>query len=427
MAVDLLKPVLSNRTRSINFFNGRLLAGEDLTTEQKANRVAHSLLGQAIGDGVVYGLEVKESAQSSTTLSPVLAVTQGLAVNQNGACLLLDTDTEVALVRPANGSNGSGNSSSIFQECTPTQTGAYIAGAGVYLLTIGPANASQGLAEVNGVSTTQARCNTKYNVQGVQFRLISIDLTDAELDDTNHLRNLVAYKCFGVAQETAFVTDPFNTPLTSYGLLDDLRSQQALTKCEVPLAVLYWTATSGVVFVDMWAVRRPVFPQAATEMWAPVASRRRMAEGLAMFFQFQEQIDEMVISGTNPSWAVRATENFRYLPAAGFLPIAQGGVNGFTVDAFFEPVIHRDPEFFDGSLLHWLLKSSVEYAPVDLESSEMVRLYKTWQSEKAIAEGASAQNYVVFTSPHVPYLATARFDVARWDYSNYAECCAVST
>src|SRR5208337_1144897 len=119
MAVNLLTPILSTRSRSINFFNGRLLAGEDLTTEQQTNRVAHSLLGQAAGDGVVYGLEVTQSALSSTPAAPVLAVTQGLAINKNGGWLLLDSDTEIALVRPANGSNGSGNTTTIFQDCTP--------------------------------------------------------------------------------------------------------------------------------------------------------------------------------------------------------------------------------------------------------------------------------------------------------------------
>src|SRR5260370_18506328 len=144
MTVDLLKPVLSNRTRSINFFNGRLLAGEDLTTEQMTNRAAHALLGQALGDGVVYGLEVQESGKSSTLQAPTLAITQGLAINKNGASLLLDTDTELALVRPPTAANGT---SAIFQDCTPTQTGAYIAGAAVYMLTFGTANTPHGLAE----------------------------------------------------------------------------------------------------------------------------------------------------------------------------------------------------------------------------------------------------------------------------------------
>src|SRR5215467_15864430 len=88
MTSNLLTPILNDRTRSVNFFNGRLLTGEDLTAEQQANRVAHSLLGQSIGPGVAYGLEVSESTVSSTKKAPVLAITRGLAINPNGALLL---------------------------------------------------------------------------------------------------------------------------------------------------------------------------------------------------------------------------------------------------------------------------------------------------------------------------------------------------
>ena len=70
MANNLLTPIVNNRTRSVNFFNGRLLTGEDLTAEQQANRVAHSLLGQAAGAGVAYGLEVSESATLSQVARP---------------------------------------------------------------------------------------------------------------------------------------------------------------------------------------------------------------------------------------------------------------------------------------------------------------------------------------------------------------------
>src|SRR5213595_773753 len=90
MTNNLLTPILNDRTRSVNFFNGRLLTGEDLTAEQKANRVAHGLLGQAVGSGVSHGLEVAEATLSSTKQSPVLAIRQGLAFNRNGAALLLD-------------------------------------------------------------------------------------------------------------------------------------------------------------------------------------------------------------------------------------------------------------------------------------------------------------------------------------------------
>jgi len=45
-------PILEGGIQSINFFNGRLLSGEDLSQEQLANLQARHLLGKAIGDGV---------------------------------------------------------------------------------------------------------------------------------------------------------------------------------------------------------------------------------------------------------------------------------------------------------------------------------------------------------------------------------------
>ena len=162
-------------------------------------------------------------------------------------------------VRPATAATAS---TSVFQDCSPVQSGAYVAGAGVYLLTVAPASAAEGLAEVSGVSTAAASCNTNYNADGVQFRLIQIDqtmeLTPAQLADANHLQNLVAYQCLGVSNWNSVWTDPLGSPVEQFGLMDTLRSSQTLTACEVPLAVIYWTADQGIVFLDMWCVRRPV-------------------------------------------------------------------------------------------------------------------------------------------------------------------------
>src|ERR1700744_1456746 len=101
MAINLSTPIVNTRTPAVNFFNGRLLSGEDLTTEHQSNRAARALLGQAIGPGVVFGYQVAGSLASSTAQAPVLSIAQGLAVNPNGASLLLEIDTEVALTRPA--------------------------------------------------------------------------------------------------------------------------------------------------------------------------------------------------------------------------------------------------------------------------------------------------------------------------------------
>jgi hypothetical protein len=417
MAVDLLQAITNPRTTSVNFFNGRLLSGEDLTTEQKANRAAHHWLGQAIGDGVVYGLEVQESIASSSVQTPVLLVNPGLAVNRTGAALALADVAEVSLVRPATPSS---TGASTFSACSPVQTGAYIAGAGVYLLTIAPAQASQGVAPVNGISTLQASCNTKYNVDGVQFRLIPTSFTQAELSDLTHLRNTAAYKCFGLDFWDALRTDAFGTTPTSFGLVDQLRRNQQLTNCEVPLALLAWTATGGIVFIDMWAVRRASTRRDASARWALAVNQRPLMEAEAAFLQFQDHLDALRNSTPAPQ-QLKATDFFRYLPPAGLLPIfSSSAAPGFDYLQFFSGQTLRNPAFIDGARLETILRKSLEYRPIDLQSGEMIWLYLVRQNQQAITQlGTSPQPYLMFVTGQAPNYGDAHFDVSRWGFSNF--------
>jgi hypothetical protein len=429
MAVDLLTLVPSPRTRSVNFFNGRLLAGEDLTAEQQTNRAAHGLLGRAVGDGVVAGLEVEASARSNTVLSPTLKVTAGLAINRRGASLVLDADTEVALVRPAD-ATAAGGSAVIFQDCTPPTAGAYVAGAGVYLLTIGPASAPQGLAEVSGLSTSQSPCNSKYNAEGVQFRLIPIDLKPDELADTDRMRNRVAYDCFGVAEQAIFVTNPVGTQasLSSYGLIDRLRSGQLLTDCEVPLAVLYWTATGGLVFVDMWAVRRRPTPGAVTSTWPLVTGFRRRSEAEAMFLQFEDQVQSILLNETGSLGKISADSRFAFLPAAGVLPLT--GKNtpaGFDPQVFFGPHASKDVATTDGDLVRDLFEDALTHEPIELARAGKIQLYLIWENLKAMETDDTMQGVLIFASAALRYRGIARFGkkefsarTAKWSLSRFA-------
>ncbi len=422
MAVDLLTLIPSTRTRSINFFNGRLLAGEDLTTEQQSNRAAHALLGQAIGDGVAYGLEVSISHSSSTPALPVLKITSGLAINKNGGALSLEKDVEVALVRSGNG--GGATATPIFQDCTPPQAGSYVAGTGCYLLTVGPATAPQGLAEVSGLDNTQALCNSKYNVQGVQFRNIPI-LQNVTLPDQNHIRNFIAYHCFGTTDRNKFVADPFNGNLTTYGLVDQLRASQTVTNCEVPLAVMYWTSDLGVAFVDMWSVRRPMFPHATAATWTPFASRRRAVEGLAMFLQFQDHLDDLVAATAAPTSLI-AADFFQYLPSLGLIPI--GNIvprQGLDYLQFFLHDTFSNPVFMDDTHIEALLQMSFLFPPIDLSRQELIWLYQIRENQQAIDTGTSstASLYMIFANGHLPFQGNARFDLEYFDYANYARTC----
>src|SRR5436190_12719145 len=161
--IDLQQPVHEGAIQSINFFNGRLLSARDLTLEQSAYHEADRRLGRALGDGVAYGLEVAKTPDS-TRQAPAVRVEAGLAMNRRGDSLMLTTRTDVALVRSADARAASQG----FTECLPLQTGAYVAGAGVYLLTIAPAQTSSGRATTNAISATNATCNTDTVVSAVQ-------------------------------------------------------------------------------------------------------------------------------------------------------------------------------------------------------------------------------------------------------------------
>jgi hypothetical protein len=417
MATNLQTPILNSRTRSVNFFNGRLLTGDDLTSEQQANRAAHGLLGQAAGYGIAHGLEVQESALVSTVQVPVITVKKGLAVNRRGVTLLLTDDTDISLVRPASGTTAS----TLFQDCTPVQTGVYVAGAGVYLLTISPATSPQGLASTNGLSTAAASCNSNYNADGVQFRLVQLDITQAELSDTNRLQNLVAYKFFAPPDWASLVTNPFGPPASGLGLLDKLRAAQTITDCEIPLAVLYWTATGGLVFVDMWAVRRAMVPRSEGGGWPLVNGARPRVDGQAMFFQFQSQLESLRVTQASPQTLV-ATDFFSFLPPVGGLPLTGTGQGaGFSYQQFFSGKTVRGPVYTTDARVHWMLETFTVFPPVDLSNQEVIWLYLVpTNAQQSNQAGGNVIPYLLFASGHTPYLGNSRFDLSRWDLGNYS-------
>lgn len=420
--IDLQQPIVDGGIRSVNFFNGRMLTARDLTREQAAIREVDRRLGQAVGEGIAHGFEVSK-ALSSTNQAPVVSVEPGLAVNRQGQTLWLRDKTDVALVRKASVSA----TGMIFGECQPLQSGTYVAGAGVYLLTVAPAETREGRAVTSALNTGGAPCNTDALVSAVQFRLIQIDppITAAELQDQNHLRNLIAYKCFGVTDTESFLSDPFGAAVKQYGLLDGLRSN-ILTDCDVPLGVLYWTLAEGIKFVDMWSVRRRLIAPAAAPRWLTLMSDRRASEGEAMFMQFEAQLDDL---RRDPFAAVatRARDHFRKFPAAGLIPISRSPAqNGFNESNFFAGLTTRgvvrdtttQPTIIEAARVEKVLRHSLRYPPLDLESGVMLWVYHVRENVQAAEQ--NKQSYVLFTSGHLPYEGNAQYNVNRWSLSNYA-------
>ncbi|HYE16786.1 MAG TPA: hypothetical protein VD968_20265 [Pyrinomonadaceae bacterium] len=424
MKAKRLKEVISDDgIRWVNFFNGRLLSGEDLSSEQGANRKGLRRLGRAVGSGVAYGLEVSAAPGVNSLETPLVSVRPGLAVNGEGQTLSLKGEAIVSLTRPSNAAAEHGLTGDVFDDCTPLQAGTYLASAGIYLLTIAPARQSEGRAPVSGLDNITARCNTRYNVEGVQFRLLQIDVSAAVLSDAARLRNRVAYLCFGAgdAARPSLRSDLFDSPPPA-GLLDSLRPG-LLTDCDVPLAIINWTTTGGIVFVDNWAVRRRIAAHPAEGHAGALIGDEAKAAAEARFLQFQEQLEWMGEKEPNVS-AVIASQRFDFLPPAGVLPLAGGAQQaGFMRLKFFEGLTVRAPVFIEGARVEQVLRQSLSYAPVSLGTREMLWLYEVRENAQDIADRVAlrpARPYMIFTTGHMPFYGEARFDLSRWNYSNYS-------
>ena len=446
MTTDLLQlqqPIKEGGIRSVNFFNGRLLTAKDLSREQAARREADWRTGLAVGDGVAFGLEVARDDQADEPFAPVLRVKAGLAVNRKGEALRLVEDRSVALTRRFDAIAAD----RVFAQCTPLTGGVYVAGAGVYLLTIAPAQLTEGRAPTNGLDPANVTCNTDALVEAVQFRLIAIDqLRYADLGITStQFRNRLAYRCFGIEARQQGTIDPWRVDPPAYGLIDELRAV-GLSDCDVPLALVYWTS-AGIQFIDTWAARRqllgpdalsgfsfqrdPLDPEDLSS-FAFLARRRRLVETHAMCAQFQEHLADVLSAQATPTTTI-AAEWFRYLPPFGVVPLQSPPLRGFADTTFFSGLVRRpapgsnqSTEFIDARLLGVLQQQALAYAPTDVTQEEFIWVYRPWQNVKAANEGQSVQRMLAFATGQMPNLAVAHFDMARFDYSNYANCCGGS-
>jgi hypothetical protein len=418
-AKQLTEAITDGGIASTNFFNGRLLSGEDLTREQESNREARRRLGQAIGSGIAYGLEVSTPPDVDTRLSPMVRIEAGMAVNARGETLVLGKPIQVSLVRQPD-MEGAATVTDLFKDCLPPQAGVYAADAGVYLLAISPAASRSGRAPVSGLGNIAASCNTRYTVESVQFRLVQIPLSGQELSSANaqRLRNQIAYKCFGYGAVRSFIADLFGSPPKEYGMVEDLPASR-LNECDVPLALLYWTSAGGINFVDLWSVRRRLAHRSAGAQWSVFVDERRAREGEAMFQQFEEHARSLLATQADPQTVI-AKEHFERLPPVGIIPIASPSLKGFDYLKFFEGVTYREPVYMEGARVESLLRYSFSYAPVDLSSGELFWLY--WVSENAqavINSAAPVQTCMIFSSGQMPFAAAPRFDASHWDYGNY--------
>jgi hypothetical protein len=404
--------VATTALRSVNFFNGRLLTGEDLSREQATNEARRRRLGRATGEGVAFGFEVEEQPALSTVSKPVVTVSAGLAVTRSGIVLQLDNEVDVALYRVASSAPAGAEAGNLFADCQPGATGTYTAGAGVYLLTVRPASEQgEGRVQTNGLGNEGAVCNVALEAEALAFRLIRLSIPLSELTEKPLLRNRVAYRCFADATLADVVANPLGPPVTKYGLLDTLRTQ-TLSDDEVPLAAIGWSIDDGIQFVDLWSVRRRLTRRSAEGGFVAFVSDRRRAEREARFLQFQQQIAELADEADFDVMA--ATERFEKLPPVGLLALGGGSYLEFFADQTV-----RNPVFVEGGRLYELIQSSFAYPPIELGSGVFTWLYVVRENTLPAPAGTRRQ-FMVFSSGLMPYEGNAQFDLSRWEYSNYS-------
>ncbi len=365
-SIGTQQPLSDGGTRSVNFFNGRVLSGEDLSNEQATNLAEHKRLGLAIGEGIVSGLEVVLSPADKQKAAPTLRVQAGVAINREGQTLVLPGNTDVLLDNvPSTGTVSVFSASSSL----PTSSSSPI-DSGVYLLMLSPVREREGFALSNSARGEASSYNTLYFVDTVEFRLLPLGIDSDLLNDPDHLRNALAYLCFGFAEGNTqpFQLNPQGSLVRCYGLLDTYRPKK-LANSDVPLALIYLTAANGITWIDQWSVRRRVTHPAPSDSWEDLLADHRQGEAEARFLQFQHHIMEVrgklnaAASGANAQspQTLPASNSFEYLPSAGYLPVDG---NGFQWPTFLGPLAPQFVTLVDAGLLRSILQTSLYRDPI---------------------------------------------------------------
>ncbi|HEX8723123.1 MAG TPA: hypothetical protein VF736_21070 [Pyrinomonadaceae bacterium] len=427
MSRKLSEPILDgDSVRSnffSNFFNGRLLTADALSADQLANREQRRLLGRAVGEGVVEGLEVSVVSAGGAGSQPVVSVTKGLALSRAGQVLRLLSDEQVALVRQLDAPPAAAGA---FADCAGAVSTFDTLENGAYLLVIGAASGYRERVPMRGISDAAGvnECGSRYRVEGVQFRLarlrpeemsvlpqptrqqLSALMSSTAAADLSKLRNLLAHVCFGTEELAALPREPFKqtggeSAYASYGAADFMRGKGLLNDCEVPLALVYWRGGT-LRFADAWAVRRRVRARTSGP-FAQLFPPRRVAESEAMLFQFEEHLRALLAAGPNPENFV-AANLFRWLPPAGLVPLRSNAhPAGATFEKFFQGRSFGAPTLLPGAKLGAALADSLDYPPVDLAGQELVQLYEVKENKQAQSGGSPPQPYVVYASQELPY------------------------
>ncbi|HRW11049.1 MAG TPA: hypothetical protein P5121_38370, partial [Caldilineaceae bacterium] len=359
--------------------------------------------------GIVSGLDVV--ADNGLPNAPTVRVGKGLAVNRLGQPLELPQDLLLDLARQQDQAD---LAAGLFADCGRPSSGTVALGRGLYILAMTPASGYQErvpLVRFNEPGRADG-CGDRYAVEGVQFRLVNLDLTDTDLfaaalsaqlieyvnDNTDvivshsRLQNIVAHLFFGVERDQLQLiealpsVDVLTAPTMS--LFEKVYEQAVLDECDVPLALLFWTP-AGLQFIDMWAVRRRVEQYTPSDRVGPCRATRE-----AMLHQFLAQIARLEQALTPAERATTAlVDYFALLPPAALVP---GTASGFDIETLFSGRVHGRYVVVAPGVLQAIIEASLAFKPIDPADTVPIYLFAAAEPATEIIETASA--YLLFAS-----------------------------
>lgn len=413
------EPIISGGIRHTNYFQGRVLGAEDLAADQQAVHQHLAQLGQAIGPGVVRGLEVQVDA---TNPQAALTVDAGLAITAQGATIELPDRVVLPLVRGAT-QGGQPSEDGLFGPCGDAGPGVDLTGDGAYVLVISPGAGFAERAPKVGLNDdgVAGACGARYLVEGATLRLVPLPLAGradmagalsaiAALDDpastagaeesllvVSRFRNRLAHLCLSNAAASGhaaalragapevFDTDP--------PLLADMAAGEspALRPCDVPLAVLYLDLF-GLRFVDRWAARRMARPRIA-----PTSLSLFPEYGLERVLQFAEQMDD-ILRQTGSIANVRIGDYVRFVPPAAWFPAQGSGVAGFSPSQFLSPYTRGIVGRINAGQMADRLDASLRHGAIDLADGPCLLSYDLDENEAALISGQAGRRLRFFMS-----------------------------
>jgi hypothetical protein len=265
MATALNQPVAGSTSPRTFFFNGRLLSAEDLQREQTARESGQSQLARLLGCGIASGLEI--TGKHGET---VLTIGTGVGITPSGGVIAIDTiELDLAAIGQRNRSGG-------FSDCLAAMSALSQVAGGLYLLVLTPTWLASGRA-----TTTLGEvgaCNRKLEQPAVRARLLAMkepaDVPGAsgkpgETEEAGKardtLRNRAAHSLLApedpetIILQTTATTGGSGAATRMVGWLPEGRVP-ALTADDLPLAVVYLSASATIDWCDGDAAQRRLAP-----------------------------------------------------------------------------------------------------------------------------------------------------------------------